>query len=87
MPNYVVNNYTSDVADNNYYLYKQDIARIAALGVKTYSFTLSWSRILPFGSGPVNQLGIDHYNDVIDTCIEYGITPMVRLDLQEHGGL
>ncbi|KAK4495953.1 hypothetical protein PRZ48_013221 [Zasmidium cellare] len=79
VPNYVVNNYTSDIADNNYYLYKQDIARIAALGVKVYSFSLSWSRILPFGKGPVNQLGIDHYNDVIDTCIEYGVTPMITL--------
>ncbi|KAF2165689.1 glycoside hydrolase family 1 protein [Zasmidium cellare ATCC 36951] len=79
VPNYVVNNYTSDVADNNYYLYKQDIARIAALGVKVYSFSLSWSRILPFGKGPVNQLAIDHYNDLIDTCIEYGVTPMITL--------
>lgn len=77
--NYVVNNYTADVTDNNYYLYKQDIARIAALGVKTYSFTLSWSRILPFGRGPVNQDAVAHYSDVIDTCLEYGIIPQVTL--------
>lgn len=77
--NYIVNNYAADVTNNNYYLYKQDIARIAALGVKTYSFTLSWSRILPFGRGPVNEDAIAHYNDVIDTCLEYGITPQVTL--------
>ena len=49
------------------------------MGVKAYSFTLSWSRILPFGRGPVNHLAIAHYNDVIDTCIQYNITPIVTL--------
>lgn len=63
----------------NYYLYKEDISRLAAQGVKIYSFSLSWSRILPFGRGPVNQKAIDHYNDLIDTCIEYGVEPSVTL--------
>lgn len=49
------------------------------MGVKAYSFTLSWSRILPFGRGPVNQQAIAHYSDVIDTCIQYNITPIVTL--------
>jgi len=61
------------------YLYKEDIARIAALGVKAYSFSISWSRIMPFGRGPVNQLAIDHYNDVINTCLEYNVIPMATL--------
>ncbi|KAJ8068525.1 hypothetical protein OCU04_004075 [Sclerotinia nivalis] len=72
-------NDTGDVADNEYYLYKQDIARIAALGVPYYSFSISWSRILPFGKGPVNELALQHYEDLIDTCIEYGIQPVVTL--------
>jgi beta-glucosidase len=76
---HIVDNTTADISDNNYYLYKEDIARLAALGVKAYSFSLSWSRILPFGAGPVNQLAIAHYNDVIDTCIEYGVTPQITL--------
>jgi beta-glucosidase/6-phospho-beta-glucosidase/beta-galactosidase len=63
----------------NYYLYKEDISRLAAQGVKIYSFSLSWSRILPFGRGPINQLAIDHYNDLINTCIEYGVEPSVTL--------
>lgn len=56
-----------------------DIARIAALGVKTYSFSISWSRVFPFGNGQVNQLALDHYDDVINTCIEYGVEPSVTL--------
>lgn len=69
------------VADWNYYLYKQDIARIAAMGVPYYYLTISWSRILPFGAKgtPVNKEGIDHYNDVINTCLEYGVKPIVAM--------
>ena len=40
---------------------------------------MSWSRILPFGRGQVNRAAIDHYNDVINTCLEYNITPTVTL--------
>ncbi|KAF2715657.1 glycoside hydrolase family 1 protein [Pleomassaria siparia CBS 279.74] len=79
VPDYVITNETGDVADNNYYQYKEDIARIAALGIKTYSFSLSWSRILPFGKGPVNEQALLHYDDLIDTCLSYGVTPMVTL--------
>lgn len=70
-----------DVSNLNYYYYKEDIARLAALNVQTYSFSISWSRILPFGvaGSPVNQEAIDHYDDLINTIIEYGLTPMATL--------
>lgn len=58
---------------------RKDIARIAAMGINTYSFSISWSRIYPFGSGYLNQAGIDHYNDLINTCLEYNITPAATL--------
>ncbi|CAH2351095.1 hypothetical protein CLIB1423_02S12112 [[Candida] railenensis] len=69
------------VTNENYYLYKQDIVRIAAMGVKYYSFTIPWTRIMPFvlPNTPVNKLGIDHYDDLINTCLEYGITPIATL--------
>lgn len=70
-----------DISTLNYYLYKQDIARLAAAGVQSYSFSISWTRILPFGvpGSPINQQGIDHYNDLINTVINYGMTPVVTL--------
>jgi beta-glucosidase len=77
--NYVVNNMTGDVVDNGYYMYKLDIARMAAMGVNAYSFSISWTRIMPFGRGPLNEEGLAHYDDVINTCLEYGITPLVSL--------
>jgi len=70
-----------DIATMNYYLYKQDIARLAAVGVQAYSFSISWSRIVPFGvaGSPINQEGIDHYNDVINTVLAFGMTPVITL--------
>lgn len=69
------------ITNENYYLYKQDIARIAAMGAKYYSFTIPWSRIMPFilPGTPVNQQAIDHYDDLINTCLEYGVNPVVTL--------
>ncbi|RAL16391.1 glycoside hydrolase family 1 protein [Aspergillus homomorphus CBS 101889] len=75
----VADNQTGDVAINQYYTYKEDIQRIAAMGVKAYSFSISWSRIFPFGNGPVNEAGLQHYDDVIDTCLQYGVEPQVTL--------
>ncbi|CZR67291.1 related to beta-glucosidase [Phialocephala subalpina] len=70
-----------DITNLNYFLYKQDIARLAAVGVKTYAFSISWSRILPFGvpGSPVNQEAIKHYDDLINTVLEYGMIPVATL--------
>lgn len=75
----IADNTTGDVTNNHYYLYKQDIARLAALKVPAYSFSISWSRIFPFGNGPINEQGLAHYDDVINTCIQYGIEPVVTM--------
>jgi beta-glucosidase/6-phospho-beta-glucosidase/beta-galactosidase len=71
----------SEVANMAYYLYKQDIARLAAIGVPYFGFSMSWTRIVPFGTvgSPINQAGLDHYEDVIETCLEYGVKPIVTL--------
>ncbi|GIZ39403.1 hypothetical protein CKM354_000278800 [Cercospora kikuchii] len=69
------------VSDMNYYLYKQDIARLAAIGVPNYSFSISWTRVVPFGiaGSPINTAALEHYDDLINTCIEYGVRPIVTL--------
>ncbi|CAI7655101.1 hypothetical protein PCG10_000514 [Penicillium crustosum] len=69
------------VTNENYFLYKQDIQRLAAMGVEYYSFTIPWTRILPFAlpGTPVNQQAIDHYNDLIDTVLDAGMTPVVTM--------
>ena len=61
---------------NNFFI---DIARIAALGVPVYSFSIAWPRVFPFGKGQVNEVALEHYDDVINTCLEYNVEPIVTL--------
>jgi len=69
------------VTNENYYYYKQDIERVAAMGVKYYSFSIPWARILPFAlpDTPVNQQAIDHYDDVINFILSKGMIPQITL--------
>ncbi|KAF2014363.1 glycoside hydrolase family 1 protein [Aaosphaeria arxii CBS 175.79] len=69
------------VTNENYYLYRQDIERLASIGVKYYSFSIPWTRILPFvfEGSPVNLQGLDHYNDLINFVLEKGMIPTVTL--------
>ncbi|KAL4864097.1 hypothetical protein BDV12DRAFT_205927 [Aspergillus spectabilis] len=69
------------VTNENYYLYKQDIQRVAAMGVKYYSFSIPWTRILPFTvpGSPINEEGIKHYDDLINYIIEVGMLPVVTM--------
>lgn len=62
-----------------YNSYKNDIHLIRELNIPNFRFSLSWSRILPDGTGTVNQAGIDYYNNVIDFLLECGIEPWITL--------
>jgi beta-glucosidase/6-phospho-beta-glucosidase/beta-galactosidase len=42
------------------------------LGVPAFSFSISWPRIFPFGKGPVNEEGVEHYDGVIAELVEQG---------------
>ena len=72
---------TSDlkVCADQYHRYKEDIALMAEMGFKTYRFSISWSRIIPEGTGAINPKGIEYYNNVINECLKYGIEPLVHL--------
>ncbi|THU85114.1 glycoside hydrolase [Dendrothele bispora CBS 962.96] len=80
-PDAIADNTTADIVDLQYFLYKEDVARVAALGVNAHSFSISWARILPFGTAdsPINQEGVDHYRDLINYHLESGIEPVVTL--------
>ena len=66
IPNKTFKGSTGDVAVDFYHRYKEDIALMAKCGMKTYRFSIAWSRIFPQGKGQINQQGIDFYNDVMD---------------------
>lgn len=73
------NNHNGDIACDHYHKFREDIELMAKLGVDVYRFSVSWPRILPDGTGKVNQKGIDFYNGLIDCLIEHGITPYITL--------
>ena len=61
-----------------YHRYREDIATLAQLGLDTLRLGVEWSRIEP-EQGYVSQAELDHYSRVIDTALEYGVTPVVAL--------
>ncbi|EJC97658.1 glycoside hydrolase family 1 protein [Fomitiporia mediterranea MF3/22] len=80
-PGAIADGTNGDIVDLQYLLYKNDTARVSALGLNTHSFSISWARIFPFGTrdSPVNQQGLDHYSDLIDYSISLGVEPVATL--------
>src|SRR5207247_609654 len=70
---------TGDVACDHYRRFREDVALMAALGLKAYRFSISWSRILPEGRGRTNPAGLAFYDRLIDLLLEHGIRPMATL--------
>ena len=78
-PGMMTNGDTGDVACDHYNLYRQDVALMSAIGLNAYRFSISWSRILPDGTGRVNERGLDFYRRLIDELTQHSITPMATL--------
>lgn len=70
--------YNTTIADF-YYHFREDIENMRELGLKSFRFSLSWTRILPQGRGAVNPKGLDFYDQVIDTLLDNGIEPFADL--------
>ncbi|XP_023192574.1 lactase-phlorizin hydrolase isoform X2 [Xiphophorus maculatus] len=81
-------------ACDSYNRLDEDLYMLQALKVKTYRFSLSWSRIFPNGRREsLNQKGVDYYNRLINGLLARKITPMVTIyhwdlpqALQDIGG-
>ena len=76
-----------------YHKFQEDILLMRKMNIDHFRFSLSWARILPNGTGAISSKGIQFYNDVINFCLECGITPWVTLyhwdlplALEEKGG-
>ena len=92
-PGRVIDGETGDHACDHFHRFREDIALAAELGLGAYRFSVSWSRVLPTGSGPINEAGLDFYDRLVDALLEQDITPVLTLyhwdlpdTLQQRGG-
>lgn len=81
------------VTSDHYHRFKDDIALLAEMGLKTYRFSIAWSRLYPDGDGALNAAGVAFYQQLIDEICRHGIVPLVTLyhfdlpwALQQEGG-
>lgn len=70
---------SGDVADDAYHRFQEDIELLKRMGVNSYRLSISWTRILPLGTGEINLKGVDYYNRVINSLVEANIIPFVTL--------
>ena len=84
---------TPEIACDSYHRYPEDIALIAGAGIKAYRFSISWPRVLPDGTGKVDQRGLDYYSRLVDSALNAGVSPWACLfhwdlpqALQDRGG-
>lgn len=70
---------TGDVAVDHYNRYQEDVALMAEMGLKTYRFSIAWTRIFPNGDGDVNKEGLAFYDNLINECLKHEIEPMITI--------
>ena len=93
VPGVIDNGDTGDVACDHYHRWREDLGLVQQLGANAYRFSVAWPRVVPGGTGAVNQKGLDFYDALVDDLLGKGITPFVTLyhwDLpqaqQDRGG-
>ncbi|MDX3927721.1 MAG: GH1 family beta-glucosidase [Shinella sp.] len=79
MPGRVFGRHNGDVACDHYNRLDEDLDLIKSLGVEAYRFSIAWPRIVPEGTGPVNEKGLDFYDRLVDGLKARGIKAFATL--------
>ncbi len=89
----ITNGDNGDVACDSYHRYQEDVQLLADMGLCAYRFSISWPRVMPSGSGKINEKGFAYYDRLLDALLEKGVEPYVTLHhwdlplmLQQRGG-
>ncbi|NKN35355.1 beta-glucosidase [Agrobacterium sp. a22-2] len=79
MPGRVFGRHNGDIACDHYNRWEEDLDLIKEMGVSAYRFSIAWPRIIPDGTGPINEKGLDFYDKLIDGCKARGIKTYATL--------
>src|SRR5262249_51863658 len=75
---------TFDVTSDCYKRYKSDIQLMKELNFNSFNFEIYWPRILPEGTGKVNEAGLAYYDSLVDEFLKAGIVPLCNLYVHDH---
>ncbi len=78
-PGKIFQGHTGDVACDHYHRYQEDVRLMGQIGLQAYRFSISWPRVLPEGTGQVNEAGLDFYDRLVDALLEGGVEPWATL--------
>ncbi len=70
---------TGDVSCDHYHHYKEDARLMGEIGLKAYRLSICWPRVIPEGTGKVNEKGLEFYDRLVDALLENGVQPWVTL--------
>lgn len=83
----------AEITCDHMHRYPEDFKLMRLLGIKAYRFSVNWSRIMPEGTGRVNEKAITLYRNMIMSMKENGVTPYLTMyhwefpqALQDRGG-
>jgi beta-glucosidase len=68
-----------DRSADHYHRVKEDVALMKDMGLPAYRFSISWSRVIPEGTGAINPKGLDFYDRLVDQLLAAGIAPWATL--------
>ncbi len=92
-PGKIFEGHTGEVACDHYHRYKEDVQIMKEIGLKGYRFSIDWSRVLPEGTGRVNEKGIEFYDHLIDELLANDIESYITMyhwelpyELYKRGG-
>ncbi|KAG1692001.1 hypothetical protein DVH05_025979 [Phytophthora capsici] len=69
----------ANVADDFYHRYKSDVEAMADMGLQSFLFSVSWSRVIMNWNMQPNPEGIAFYHSLIDERISSGIVPIITI--------
>jgi beta-glucosidase len=93
VPGAVTHGDTGAIACDHYHRADTDLDLLAEIGLTAYRFSIAWPRIVPDGTGSVNQKGLDFYRRLVEGLHARGVVPVATLyhwdlpqPLQDAGG-